>query len=288
MNSVLKHQFRTAIDSRKEANFNDFVNELFSKRFGDSFNSVKQKHDKGCDGILDGDTILAAYAPQKINLRSFKIKSGDDFKSYEDNWQANHPKWRYVFNGEYTSQMIQHLKFLKIDAILTDINSLLELVEELPHFKRRELASFLGIDELLIVNDIMIAVVEDLFRMASNCEAEAHPHQSPPYIEDKISLNYSTSDIDDALKEYENVVEYFSQLKDVLKGYGSPEISALKSKLLSCYNKYSGDFKARFENLAEEFSKNNKGDDYYCFFVRIVLFYFFETCVIGKRPESEK
>lgn len=288
MNSVLKHQFRVAIDSRKEGSFNDFVNEIFVKRFGGAFSPVKQKHDKGCDGILDNDTIIAAYAPQKPNLRSFKKKAGDDFYSYKNNWQSNHPKWSYVYNGEYTAEMVQYLKSLKNDVILTDINCLIDLVEQLTHFKRRELASSLGIDEVLIVNDIMLAVVEDLFKMASDYEGEAHPHEPPPYIEDKIAKNYTFSEVKEALKEYEFVMEYFPQLKDVLKSYESHEISALKTKLINCYNKYSGDFKTRLENLIEEFSKNNKDDDSYSFFVRVVLFYFFETCVIGQRPESEK
>lgn len=288
MNSVLKHQFKVAIDSCKEGSFNELVNELFVKRFGNAFSPLKQKHDQGCDGILNNNTIIAAYAPQKPNLRSFKKKAGDDFNSYKDNWQSKHPKWRYVYNGEYTAEMVQHLKSLKNDVILTDINGVLDLVEQLTHFKRRELASSLGIDEVLIVNDIMLAVVEDLFKFASDYDAEAHPHESPPYIEDKIVLNYSHSDIGDALKVYEYVMEYFPQLKDVLKSYESHEISALKAKLIGCYNKYSGDFKTRLENLVEEFSKNNKEDDSYSFFVRVVLFYFFETCVIGQRPESEK
>ena len=149
--------------------------------------------------------------------------------------------------------MIHHLKSLKNDVVLTDINGLIDLIEQLTHFKRRELASSLGIDEVLIVNDIMLAVVEDLFKLAHDCEAEAYSRESPPYIEDKIALNYTPSDVKEALKEYEFVMEYFPQLEDVLKSYESHEISALKMKLIRCYDKYFGNFKTKLENLVEEF-----------------------------------
>lgn len=288
MNAILKHMFKSAINSRKEGNFNDFVNELFIKRYGNSFSPVKQKRDKGCDGILRNMVIIAAYAPQKANLRKFKKKTSEDFDSYKNNWQSSYPEWRYVYNGEYTAEMIQHLKSLKNDVVRVDINKLLDIVEQLPHSKRRELASSLGIDEQYIVNDIFKAVIEDLFKLAEDSDDTGHVHKAPPYIEDKIKLNFVASDVEDALKEYECVLEYFSQLKNILKSYQSHEISSLKTKLISCYNKLAGDFKTRLNNLIDEFAERNKNDDSYVFFVRVALIYFFEICVIGQKPESER
>jgi len=288
MNTILKHQFKTAIDSKKENNFQDFINELFIKRYGDSFSPVKQKRDKGCDGILNNNTIIAAYAPQRVHLRDFKKKTSDDFTSYQQNWQSKYPKWNYVYNGEYTSEMMQYLESLKNDVITTDINALLDMIESLPHFKRRELASHLGIDEQYIINDIMKSVVEDLFKLIEGCGNVKAFHQVPPHIEDKIRLNYSAEDVDSASKEYECVLEYFTQLKEILKSYEDYEISALKSKLIKCYDKFSGNFKVRLNNITEEFAGTNKSDDSYVFFIRVVLLYFFEICIIGQRPESEK
>lgn len=288
MNAILKHMFKSAINSRKEGSFNDFVNELFIKSYGTSFNPVKQKRDKGCDGILKDMVIIAAYAPQNANLREFKKKTSKDFVSYKNNWQSNYPEWRYVYNGEYTAEMILHLKSLKNDVVRMDINSLLDTVEQLPYSKRRELALSLGIDEQYIVNDIFKAVIEDLFKSAEDSDDTGHVHEAPPYIEDKIKLNFVASDVEDALKGYECVLEYFSQLKNILKSYQSYEISSLKTKLISCYNKLAGDFKTRLNNLADEFAERNKNDDSYVFFVRVALIYFFEICVIGQKPESER
>jgi hypothetical protein len=288
MDVILKHQFKVAIDSKKESQFQEVVNALFLKRYGNKFVPIKQKHDEGCDGILNNNTVIAAYAPQKANLREFKNKASGDFNSYKDNWQNKYPEWQYVYNGEYTAEMIKHLKDLHSDVQITDINVLIDLIESLPHFKRREIAGYLGINEQYVVNDVMKVVVEDVFKLSEGCGAVKKPHEFPPYIEDKIKLNYDEIDVEDALKEYECVAEYFSQLKDVLKSYQDYEIDALKTKLMDSYKKLSGNFKTRFNNMVDEYSAKNKSDDYYVFFIRVVLIYFFETCIIGDRPESEK
>jgi hypothetical protein len=43
MDIILKHQFKTAIDSKKETNFQEFINELFIKKYGNAFAPIKQK-----------------------------------------------------------------------------------------------------------------------------------------------------------------------------------------------------------------------------------------------------
>ncbi len=288
MDSILRTFFKTAIEGRKDIAFQDVVDSIYSKRFGSQFTSVKQKRDKGCDGIVENKKVLAVYAPEKANLKNFKKKVDVDFGKYSDNWSATHSEWEYVYNGEFTAQMIQHLDSLKQDCCKVDINALLDMIDDLPHFRRRELAVELSINEQFIINDVLKAVVEDLFKLSEQCIEGSKPHKSPPYIEDKIRLNYDEKDVGDALKEYESVVEHFGELKDILKFYQDFEVGALKTKLIECYGKLSGNFKQRLVVLIEQFAERNKNDDYYVFFVRVVLIYFFESCVIGKRPESEK
>jgi hypothetical protein len=287
MDSTLRTFFKTAIEGKKDSAFQDIVDIIYSKRFGSGFISVKQKRDKGCDGIVDNKRVLAAYAPEKPKLKDFKKKTDDDFGKYQKNWQSNHPDWECVYNGEFTAQMIQHLNQLKQDCLKTDINRLLDMIGELPHFKRRELAIELSINEQFIVNDVLKAVIEDLFKLSEQSIEGSPSHESPPYIEDKIRLNYNKEDVEDALREYVHVVEFFGALKDILKSYLDFEIGTLKTKLINSYGKLSGNFKDRLQTLTEHFSERNKNDDYYTFFVRVVLIYFFEICVIGQRPESE-
>lgn len=101
-------------------------------------------------------------------------------------------------------------------------------------------------------------------------------------------LNFKIKDVNEAFKEYENVAEYFSKLKDVLKMHQDFEINPLKDKIIVSYNKLSGDFKTRLNNITEHIAERNNKDGYYVFFIRVVLIYFFEICIIGKKTENEK
>lgn len=288
MDSILRTLFRTAIEGKKDTAFQDIVDSIYAKRLGPGFTSVKQKRDKGCDGIVENRKVIAAYAPEKPNLKDFKKKTNEDFDKYKKNWSSTYSEWEYVYNGEYTAQMVQHLDSLKQDCCKVDINRLLDLIDELPHFRRRDLAIELSINEQFIINDALKNVIDDLFKLSEQCIEGSKPYQPPPYIEDKIRLNYDKNDVEDALREYESVVKYFGELRDILRAYQDFEVGALKTKLIESYSRLTGSFKERFKDLAEQFSERNKNDDYYVFFVRVALMYFFESCIIGKRPESEK
>jgi hypothetical protein len=78
------------------------------------------------------------------------------------------------------------------------------------------------------------------------------------------------------------------KLKDTLKSYDDEEMAALKNKVITEYGKLSGDFKTRLNNLTELLSGNNGNDQQYKYYVRVVLLYMFEICLIGQRVEAEK
>ena len=65
-------------------------------------------------------------------------------------------------------------------------------------------------------------------------------------------------------------------------------MAALKNKVITEYGKLSGDFKTRLNNLTAALSGNHKNDQQYKYYVRVVLIYMFEICLIGKRSEAEK
>lgn len=288
MDSILKTLLKAAIEGKKDTAFQDIIDSIYSLKYGHCFTPVKQKRDKGCDGIVENKRVLSVYAPERQNLTEFKKKSKNDFEKYRENWILTHPDWEYVYNGEFTALMVQHLDSLKHGCLKTDINALLNMIGELPNSKRRDLAIEMGINEQFIINDVLKKVVEDLFKIADQSLERMPSHRPPPYIEDKIRLNYSETDVDDALKMYELVYPYFGDLRDVLKAYRDYEVGALKTRLTDCYARLSGGFKHRFVVLVEQFSEQNKDDDYYVLFVKVVLVYFFEICVIGERPGSEK
>jgi|SRR5208282_835629 len=117
MDNIFKHQIKIAIDKLKENNFQDFVDQLYLKIFSSDFMPIKKKHDKGCDGIINNKESLAVYAPEKYNLKKFKKKIKEDHVNYVKNWKNRLPKWRVVYNGEFTADMEKFVNSLENDSI---------------------------------------------------------------------------------------------------------------------------------------------------------------------------
>jgi hypothetical protein len=281
-----KHQIRVAIDRRKENQFQRFVDELFIKKYSRSFIPVKQKHDKGCDGILNNNEILAAYAPANHTLKKFKKKIGEDHDSYVKNWKITHPKWCVVYNGEFTAEMIKFIDSLESDAGKIDIGQIVSMVERMNWANIRDLAEYLGIPDEYYINDIMQNVISDLLKNSKK-SAKAITQEKPIYIEDKIELNYDSNDIENAKNEYSVFLPTLGKLKGVLKTYDDEEINALKVRVISEFGKLGGKFKVRLENLADNFAGKCKNDQQYLFYVKVILLYMFEICLIGKKVEAE-
>ena len=284
MDSTFAHQIRTAIDKLKENNFQDFITELLIKKYGHDFTPIKQKRDKGCDGIIENRLVIAVYAPERNDLTEFKRKIGEDYQKYKTNWSA-YPEWCVIYNGEFTASRVQFINGLEPDIQKWDINHIAESIHELQWVKIRGIAAYLGINEQYYINDVLKNVIDDLLKDSSVQSHQVEIHKKPPYIEDKIELNYDNSDVQDAINEYEVNMPFITELDIVLKTYSDDEISSLKSKVVNIYNKLSGDFKTRLNNLTDDLAERNGKDDVYKSYVRAVLIYFFEICLIGKKVE---
>lgn len=284
MDSTFAHQIRTAIDKLKENNFQDFITEFLIKKYGHDFTPIKQKRDKGCDGIIWNRLVIAVYAPEKNNLTEFKRKIGEDYQKYKTNWSA-YPEWCVIYNGEFTASRVQFINGLEPDIQKWDINHIAESIHELQWVKIRDIAAYLGINEQYYINDVLKNVIDDLLKDSSVQSHQVEIRKKPPYIEDKIELNYDNSDVQDAINEYEVNIPFITELYLVLKTYSDDEISSLKSKVVNEYNKFSGDFKTRLNNLTDDLAERNGKDDVYKSYVRAVLIYFFEICLIGKKVE---
>lgn len=287
MDHIFEHQLKMAIDGLKENNFQDFMNELLIKKYGINFTPIRQKKDKGGDGILNDTTIIAAYAPDKPNPDRFKRKIKEDYEKYRENWMSKYPKWCVVFNGQFTADMLLSIDELDRGIKKCDINHILELINSLHFPKIREIArDYLRIDEEHIIYDVLKKIIEDLLN--DNTSAYSiDEHLQPPYIEDKVKLNYIEEDIQGALIEYKDMIPDISKFESVLKCYNDEDIKVLKNKVSTEYSKLAGDFKTRLNNLNELFAERNKNDDRYKYAVRVALIYFFETCRIGKKTSEE-
>jgi len=289
MIKVLDNAIKTQIKSLLGLEFNEFINKLYAIAYGSRFTPIKQKHDKGSDGILDNQISLSVYSPEKYSLNDFKRKVTNkdkegDFDKYQINWKNKGYKWMFVYNGEITTEMRNFLVALEKDVEIIDINYILVFIDTLEWSKKRSIAEYLSIDEIYFVNDILSDIIDDLIKVKDSSDII---HKKPSYIKDKIELNYSQEDVDTAINEYYECLGYFSKLEGVLPK-DNESISALHSKIRRDYLKYNGDFKTRLYHLTEEYSSKYKNDDVYKFYVGVVLIYYFEYCLIGKRTVDEK
>lgn len=289
MDSLLRRVFRTKIDGLKGENFQSFIEYLFIIKFEEKFTCIKKKKDGGCDGILNGDTCLAVYAPIKYNINKFKRKIKTDYEDYTKNWQQDLPKWKFIFNGELTKDNIKFVNKITKQAEFMDINQILNQIDQMNWPNKRKIANYLNIDEDFFVNDILKEVIDDLLEKDSHDFSQNElKKKNPPYLPDKVNKNFSKMDVQGILDEFDNNVPYRNRLKDVLIPYEDSEIRKIKCIILTEYNSLGGNFKTRLNNLANLFSERNRKDTLYVFYVRIVLLYFFEICLIGEQVEDEK
>lgn len=294
MNRTTEEIFRLRIQSRKDTMFQSFIERLYVTCYGKNFVPIKQKRDKGCDGILNGKTIIAVYAPEKHSLKNFKTKilnetSGNlgDFNKYKKYWQEKYPGWQIVYNGEFTAEMVQFVHSLKNDVELLGLQHILELIRNQYWGHIRQLADYLDIEEEYLINDIFDEIIQDLLKGRRRTKKNIK-YKPPKYIEEKIPLNFSGKDIETAKTDYREALKHFHNLNSILKNqYDDDDLDVLKNRVRDDIDKYSGTFKEKFNNLITEYSKKYTHDDEYKRFVKTLLIYLFEQCILGKKTEWE-
>lgn len=287
MNKLLLTQFTQMIRAKTDNDFQAFVEFLFQLVHEDNFRVVKQKHDKGSDGILNGDTVLAGYGPSNYTLAGFKKKVGDDYKSYERNWKATHPKWMVVFNDELKANMIQFIEGKHDGADKIGLPELLGMIKRLPWSKIQRVGDYLGIPSQLLMNDLIGQVVDDLIRQ-NETEPSAADRPQATYIEEKISLNYSLDEVQLATDQYFDCLVYFNSTEEILQGHTPFSLTSLRGRIRNDFNGQGGSFAERFRGLVALYTQSRPDDDLYRFAVTILLVFFFEQCLIGRRTAEEE
>ncbi|HLP46537.1 MAG TPA: hypothetical protein VK469_11340 [Candidatus Kapabacteria bacterium] len=290
MNGPLKNIFELQVKSLKGFNFQDFVSELFLLKFGErDFIPPRKVKDKGCDGIIASERrVVSCYAPEANNSREFLKKVNDDFGSYKINWEKDYPNWMFITNLEVSPDQVKKINELKPDAQFMGIKNILALIEDLHSFKRKKLGRYLRIEDIYFTRDYLQEILEDLLKEADIDDMRV-PYSKPPYIPDKIELNFSKEDVEGALQEYEIACEYFPQISSLLSGYDT-EIGRIKFKIITDYNKTMGYFKERLELQTQRYLEKyaSEDDDDYLFYIRAILLYIFEQCLIGQKTGVEK
>lgn len=288
MDNIAREILKTKLKSFKGTSFQDAVDRIFLIIYeAKNFVRVKQKRDKGSDGILNQDTILAAYAPEVYYLRDFKKKTKSDYDSYNKNWSKTHKNWTVVTNLETTAEMITFVSSLRKGSIILCIERLLELVGGQTWTKKSSIFKALDIPERYLTNDVLATAVEDLIKLCDTNNS-FHPYEKPVYIQDKIDLNVCQENVEYFLDEYEESLAVFSVIQHAIKSHNINSVSAIRSKIRNTYMEVAGTFEEKFKLMVNLLSGEKKTDEYYKYHMRIVLLYFFEQCLFGIKTNEEK
>lgn len=297
MDRLLKNAFKMQIQSKEGFDFEEFIDELLLLKYGvDDYIPIRRNKDKGNDGtILSEHKILACYAPRKYNQPDFKTKvlgapnKEGDFEKYKKNWKAEYPNWEMYVNHEVAPEQLNLIQRLDGKTSIKGIDQLLSIVDELISTKKRKLASYLGIENFFI-QDYIQEIINDLLN-ASNIEDKAIHFDKKTLVppQKKIELNFEREDWDGMNTEMILVMEEFTTINNILSGYNDDEINILKRRIINDYNKLSGSFKERLNNLTNQYTREygNPKDDEYLKCVKSILLYMFEQCLIGRKTDNE-
>ena len=291
MKEPLRNIFELQIKSLRGFEFQDFVTELFLLKYGESgFIPPRQVKDKGCDGIiLSENRSVACHAPGNYNYRDFAAKINSDFEAYQIYWEKDYPNWMFITNQEVSPDLITKINELKKNTPLLGVKNIISIIEALDNYKRRRLGKYLRIEPDYFARDYLEEILEDLLKDTETGD-ENVCYSKPPYMPDKININYEKEDIEGALHEYEIVTDYFKRIEELLQGYGDNGLARIKFKIINDFNEKSGSFKEKLKKQTRQYLEkySKEQDDDYLFYIRAILINIFEQCLIGLKTEAEK
>lgn len=304
MDINLKRNFENTIKSKTEKEFESFIKELHFERYGvNGFISTRETKDKGSDGIISETyTVIASYGPKKYTKASFYKKADEDFGKYLKYWASQYFNWEMYYNGDISPDQIfkkDELEKLAISRGFTNINILLRGVdhivkiieEDLKNIQIRKLAAQLLIPKELFIQDYIREILDDLLR-GLNIQLESVEYDLKVDIEEKINLNFSLDDVEGAKNEYELLATSgtLRNIQNAIAIYEDEEINKLKLKIIRDFNEFGGTFKQKIANLtrkyAEKYASGN--DDDFDHYIRAILIYCFEQCIIGVKTKLEQ
>ncbi len=289
MNELLKNAFRQQIKMLSGFNFQDFVTELFLYKYGSDDYIVSRKAvDGGCDGIiLSQRRVVACHAPENYSLQKFLKKIEQDFQKYRDNWEKKYPNWLFVTNQEPGEKVIKKIHQFKKGTPLLGTENLLAIIGEFDSYRRRKLGGTLRINPDFFAQDYIREIIDDLLR-APDIKHRHVEYSKAVYFPEKVELNFEVEDVEEVLRHFDNSVEYFPRIAEIIQGYDK-DIDKIKDRIMNDFGDRKGTFKERLKQQLEMYvAKYSPEDDNYRFYIRAVLLYHFEQCIIGKKTEAEK
>lgn len=296
MNTPLRNKFELQIRSLTGFDFQDFVIEVYLHLYGEQgFTVLRKTKDKGCDGLINEEKrVIACFGQKNNNQKAFEKKADDDYLDFTSNWQKQYPNWMFIINQDVTPAQETKIKSLNSDAPLIGVKQILHIIDEkLKKSQRRKVAEYLRIDKEEMASDYIGEILSDLLAEFDSDENIAgYNPKSITEITEKIGLNYTADEIEEAVTEYGNFLEggTFTEVHSLLHSYEDDEIAKIKGRILYDYsNSGSGSFKERLRIITEKYlaKYSSEEDDDYLFYIRGVLVYLFEQCLIGKKTGGE-
>ncbi len=292
MDNPLQNTFKIQIQSLYKIDFQNFITKLFMFRHGaENYIPPRDIKDKGADGIIiSKETVVACYGPEKIDKQRYTDKIEGDFKSYKDNWIKRYKNWMFVTNNDIPEWAIRKINLLKKDAIQVGLKNIIQIIEELSSYQKRELGNYLNIDKTLFAQDYLKNIIEDLLKDSTFTDENVKYKQRIDFPE-KLELNFKKHDIDDVLFEYDSYIEngVFNDILGLLSAYDDEDFEKLKHRIKYDYSNKSGNFKNRLQQITEQYLNKyaSENDDEYLYYIRGILIYLFEQCLIGKKTKEE-
>lgn len=300
MNKPLTNLFELQIKSLTGFDFQDIVIKIFQYYYGiTDITDIRQQKDKGCDGIIESEKrVIACFGP-KENMNTIKrqkefiSKSNSDFALFVQNWQINYDYWSIVINHVIDPFYDLHVKSLNSNTSVIGLKQIINMLENIKGFQRRQLGEFLRIDHEYFANDYIKEILDDLLKEDGDYGADIkYKPKELSQIAAKIELNFSNNDIQEINTEYEEFLlqGLFSQIRSIFYGYEDNDISKIKIRVIADLNqKTNGNFKEKLNQLSDFYIEkySHSSDDEYLYYIRGLLLYLFEQCLIGMKTKGE-
>lgn len=303
MDKALKAHIKELIKSKRGFEFENIISELNLIQYGsDGFQPTRERKDDGAEGrILSTKTIIAAYGPDAFNEKKFNDKIDDDFDDYLEKWATNNPNWIMHYNNALAPAQLkisENLKKLASEKNIPTEHISIKGIDQIMHMietdfssvQQRAVAKLLGVPRELIVFDHVRNIINDLIQ-GDGIHKEVVNYKLEVDIEEKINLNYTDSDIEVALEEYEdlNADGTLKKIWSILSTFQTEEINTLKLRIKKEFNNETGSFKIKLDALTNRYLLKyaNEDDDYFQYYIRSLLVYCFEQCMIGKKTTKE-
>lgn len=289
MKDPLKTVVRKAIEARTGFSFQDSVVTLLKFRYGtDQVVPLRRVKDKGADCFLLPEVcVVACFGCEKYDKAEALRKIKDDYASYCENWKETHPNWKFVVNHSVSPDEFSAVSG-KGGTIL-GLDDLVFIIGELTSGSMRSyLINHLNVEPLFLARDSVKDILDGILHYdESNGPLASTNYIKSPDLAEKIKVNFLQEEWQAACDEFEDLMPHFNLVSAIYKSYGDDEINIIKQRILLDFSNVRGNsFKEKINALTTDYKLKyaHDGDDEYGLYIRCVILYLFEQCLIGIPP----